>query len=540
MNLGDFDKKSASMLSKSDPVVDGLAALTVSELQKATKSVHPTPPNSPSPARLSDNCKESDKDKRHSEVKDGGASGADSSILLTPPPSPPRSTSKSTSDGQPAKNTAKIDHDALKTLLSLDNGRCGCLTKLKKPCKIPIAERKKAKIDDLIESMLTFISSSPELQDKLEKLAKLVHCRYHDHETSMQSRVEQWITAFPDGDPATKPRLSLERQVTKALDGVSTKCIGKTKAQKDCSRGIGGQKVQNCTSTINQIVYSVTYQEDADEIGYLVRVFEYNRLCNCHDKQPFKHVELWKSRVMEIHRTWLAERAKLADDATPSDPQNRLLSMPRHLRPSPLDLNMDPAEYWPVAYDVSPFSIIERSDRLNDSELAYKEIGAQARSCLDVKAGDLKPGYVYLYEVEGNKGFVKIGYTSRTTAERHEEWAFACNRAAKLLYPDSPNAQKVPNARRVEALCHAELHHRRLRIYCTGCLKQHIEWFEIAPVDAIAVIQKWSKWIASNPYEEMKLRGGSKWVLKTEETKRLKDIKTFLKDISPPVNQPRH
>ncbi|GIJ99645.1 hypothetical protein Aspvir_003646 [Aspergillus viridinutans] len=160
---------------------------------------------------------------------------------------------------------------------------------------------------------------------------------------------------------------------------------------------------------------------------------------------------------MEIHSLCQAECAKLAEDTTPSAAQNQVILPARNSCLSPLKLNINPAEYWPAAYDVSPLSIIERSDRLNDYKSPYDKIKRQARSPLDAKLGDLKDGFVYLYEVEGNNGFVKIGYTSRTTDERHEEWAFACNRTPKLLYPDSPNRQKVPCARRVEALCHAEL-----------------------------------------------------------------------------------
>jgi hypothetical protein len=400
---------------------------------------------------------------------------------------------------------------------------------------VEIAEEKKAKIDKMIKSMLGFIPSSPELEGELENLAKLVHCWHHDHGQYIKSRAEEWIATIATGDPTNKPFLSLERQIRKALDGLSTRCIGETQAQGNCSREIGGQKAQNCTSTINEIVYSATYLGDDDDIEYLLKVLEHNRLCDRHDRQPLKHAELWKSRIMEIHSICHAEGAKLTKDTLPSASQNRVVLTARTSRLSTLKLNMDPAEYWPAAYDVSPFSIIERSDRLNDYELSYSKIAGQARRPLNAKLGELKDGYVYMYEVEGNDGFVKIGYTSRTTDERHEEWAFACNRAPKLLYPDSSNPQKVPNARRVEALCHAELYHRRIRIYCTGCLKQHIEWFEIAPVDAIAVISKWSNWMASKPYQEKNLRAGSRWVLKTEEGKRFDDIKTFLKDISHPV-----
>jgi hypothetical protein len=146
---------------------------------------------------------------------------------------------------------------------------------------------------------------------------------------------------------------------------------------------------------------------------------------------------------------------------------------------------------------------------------------------------DREDGYVYLYEVEENKGFVKIGYTGRSTETRHKEWDFDCNREPKVLYPiPSGSAMVVPNARRVEALCHAELDHRRIRIYCKGCLKQHIEWFEISPAEAIGVIQKWSKWMTTRPYQSIQLRSVVKWTLKEEEMRRARDIDQFMKEIS--------
>jgi hypothetical protein len=109
---------------------------------------------------------------------------------------------------------------------------------------------------------------------------------------------------------------------------------------------------------------------------------------------------------------------------------------------------------------------------------------------LEVNSDDLKDGYVYMCEVEGNERFVRIGYTCRTLEKRHREWKLDCNRLSKVLYPPSSNPQRVPNGHRVEALCHTELDHRRMGIYYTGFLKRHIEWFEIAAADAIMVIQK--------------------------------------------------
>jgi hypothetical protein len=143
------------MLPKTNSAVAALPPLNIPELQKATTTIHPSPPNSPSPAISFDNY------KAKSDLKDGAASGTEPSILLTPPTSPPRGMPELTNDGQPAGNAAKLDPAALKSLLSLDTGRCGCPTKQKKqPWKVEIAEEKKAKIDKMIKSMLGFIPSS--------------------------------------------------------------------------------------------------------------------------------------------------------------------------------------------------------------------------------------------------------------------------------------------------------------------------------------------------------------------------------------------
>jgi hypothetical protein len=163
-------------------------------------------------------------------------------------------------------------------------------------------------------------------------------------------------------------------------------------------------------------------------------------------------------------------------------------------------------------------------------------------------------GYVYAYEVEGNNGYVKIGYTTRSVTDRHNEWSFDCNRQTKSLYPPltaaanisssaaatTPAARPVatetailvPHARRIEALCHAELDHRRIRIYCGACLKQHIEWFNVSAAEVTAVIQKWSRWMATRPYELLQLRYGPKWVLKADEVQRMLKIEQFMRELA--------
>ncbi|KAK5698445.1 hypothetical protein LTR17_023649 [Elasticomyces elasticus] len=157
-------------------------------------------------------------------------------------------------------------------------------------------------------------------------------------------------------------------------------------------------------------------------------------------------------------------------------------------------------------------------------------------------ADDVHDGYVYAYGVEGNDGFIKIGYTRRPIVEQLHEWSFHCNRRTKLLYPsnaaidpggtpsDASVAELgtpttlVPHARRLDALCHAELDHRRIRIYCNGCLKLHIEWFDVSAEEVIAIILKWSKWMATRPYKILSLKSRPKWVLKAGERQSLNRI----------------
>jgi hypothetical protein len=93
-----------------------------------------------------------------------------------------------------------------------------------------------------------------------------------------------------------------------------------------------------------------------------------------------------------------------------------------------------------------------------------------------------------------------------------------------MLYPGQSRSERVPNVRRVEALCHKELDHCRVKFYCRVCLKEHNEWFEIAAADGIKVIQKWSKWMADDPYEKKLLRSETKWVLKVDQLKKVLDL----------------
>lgn len=530
---------------------EGIAAVpnSPSRSQKTkTMPIYPSPPNSPP------RTKPGVSEARTKVADELHSPGTGSSVIPTPPTSPRQETSNLTPQKEKSpENKSHMNASTLRTLLGLENWRCGGLrTNKKEYCRMRIPESKKGQIDSKIKSMVNLTQSSPELETELHKLVMLVHCSYHDDNDTKKLRIEAWTTAFPIPDEGTKPAMSVEKQIKKALGGVSAKCMWITVDDKHCDLGIGGQKVMNCTKTIDEIVKPEVYLDDA-YLDFLLKVLETNMYCSHHiNKQPFRKLELWKSSIIEIRKMAGLELVQSIESNTleglenptrtqetknhpikmsnDSVLQTRGLPTPRNSPRLSPEFDRDLATFWPDAYDTTSFEIIERSDKLDGYKSSYDFVQKELTIPLDLD--DQRSGYVYLYEVEGNKGFVKIGYTSRSIETRHKEWRFDCNRDPKVLYPvPSSSAMVVPNARRVETLCHAELNHRKIRIYCRGCLKQHIEWFEVSPAEAIAVIQKWSKWMATCPYQSIELRSGVKWTLKSEESQRSRNMDQFMKKI---------
>ena len=485
------------------------------------------------------------------------SSGMASALFLSPPTSPPPNEADLTpKEEKPAENKTQVKALSLKTKLGLDGWQCGSLTQKNTPCTRPIGEEKQDQINSQIELMISLTWSCPELESELDNLVMLVHCHQHDCGNPKDSRIETWITAFPDGDGDAKPVLSVEKQIRKALGRVSTQCIGIKPDHKRCTQRIGGQKVHNCTKTIDEIVKPEVYLDDADLDGFL-KVLETNMYCHGHvNRGPLKYVAEWRLDIFQIRKKAASKVVQSIESNAPGwlksqtrapgtqetrkisignnsniALRNQELPMPRRSRTFSLKLDQDPVAFWPEAYDTTAFDIIARGDKLADYASSYELVRSEMTKSLGKK--DQGNGFVYLYKVEGNSGFVKLGYTGRSLEIRHQEWDFDCNRVVKVLYPIPPgSAIAVPNARRVEALCHAELDYRKIRIYCKGCLKQHIEWFEISPEEAIAVIRKWSKWMNTSPYLSPRLRSGVVWTLKEEEMQKVGNIDRFIKEIS--------
>ncbi|KAH7230881.1 T5orf172 domain-containing protein [Fusarium tricinctum] len=403
----------------------------------------------------------------------------------------------------------------LRTRLGLHNKKCGALTKSKEPCGALTcgAPAKTAAITSHLDTLIGLTQSSVEFEGELDELARLVHCRSHNNSFSRRARIGVWMEEFPIGDD---PFIVAGRRIRKALALESTKCIGIVKPQN--------------------------YRNDSYLDGFL-KVLETNMYCNRHmNQKALQKVACWKSSIVEILDQSLSKLAK--SDAT-EDTEERLgtttelgnLESPLASSSDGLisgsgsqsisNFEGDLSAFWPVSYDTSPFEITEKSKKSPPHESLYENV--KSKMIRDLENKDLEEGYIYLYEVDGNPGFVKIGYTTQSVEDRLKDWKDKCNRDPKTLYPNTSGGDTtVPNARRVEALCHAELEHRRVWIFCPSCLKPHTEWFETTSAKAIETIKKWSCWMKTQPYLSVKLGNEEKWKIKEEERQRTQDMNQFM------------
>lgn len=119
-------------------------------------------------------------------------------------------------------------------------------------------------------------------------------------------------------------------------------------------------------------------------------------------------------------------------------------------------------------------------------------------------------GFVYALSMEQYPGYIKIGRTGDSVLKR-----LGCIERCvgyKLRVFNENDFFKVPNYERVENLVHEELRNERRKFACpckknaTGNDSMHEEWFAISEAKAAEVIDRWRKWMMSNPYTGLKLR----------------------------------
>ena len=150
----------------------------------------------------------------------------------------------------------------------------------------------------------------------------------------------------------------------------------------------------------------------------------------------------------------------------------------------------------------------------DNSELSSTRIKHNVFALLQKDLGmskDPGQGYVYALSMEQYPGYIKIGRTSVSIVERQKSIE-RCVRY-KLHVFNQNDFYPVPNYERVENLTHEELRNERRKFACP-CRKKapgsdpsmHDEWFAISEAKAAEVVDRWRKWMYSNPYTELKMR----------------------------------
>ncbi|KAK9445454.1 helicase [Metarhizium brunneum] len=283
--------------------------------------------------------------------------------------------------------------------------------------------------------------------------------------------------------------------------------------------------------------------DDDVTLDDLVAVLRYYMLCHAHQKHTPTYQHEWTFAVNNFQIACQHEMTRRESENVDAEVNTTGIgkgggggTYPFKTPPSTPNsrkMSKRPRDYWNEGFDTSPFGVLGKNDTVEGNVTPNQRIRSIAEELLDTgletSENEINSGYIYLFKVPGNEGYVKIGFTTREGDTRHEEWKKNCNRELKIIYTATKN---VPHARRVEKLVHAELMEHRVRIYCERCGKQHIEWFEVSANMAIASVKKWSLWMTGGPYEE---REGSEWHLKETEKKRLHDVGKFVKDLQETV-----
>lgn len=407
--------------------------------------------------------------------------------------------------------------------LQLDDAKCGAKKKNGEPCKNSTAAAKMDSINSSIAKLKRPSNTAVEIEDQLDNLAKIVHCHFHDHPPFRQARVDTWLAAIP-GQPRYP---SIERKLRQILGSPPMKCTGLNKAKNgtrgNCGNivkrkgGNGGHKWYFWYKTVDRMVQVATAPtDDDDDLKNLVQVLRYYMLCHVHNKTtPYEHQNEWEMRVRKFQAACTRElqASRPTPPPSPEDPSGR----------------RSPAQYWENTREISAFDILGTGDILDEGDTPNEAVRNVAASPLDKSSSksdsELNDGYIYVYEVPGNDGLVKIGFTTNLVEKRKDQWEEDCHRKVTLLYPPPLSQKTIPHVHRVERLVHAELMDSRVRVFCKRCEKQHIEWFKASSEKAIAVIEKWSRWIAGAPYV------APEWGLVEGEKSKLEDMEKFLKNL---------
>jgi hypothetical protein len=117
------------------------------------------------------------------------------------------------------------------------------------------------------------------------------------------------------------------------------------------------------------------------------------------------------------------------------------------------------------------------------------------------KSDTQEKGKIYILQLKRDRSKIKIGWAINPSNDL-KIWRECCGLELELLY----SSPEIPYAWQVKLLIYMELKDYRQEFECKRCSAYHYEWFDVTGNvtvnHTIRVVQKWTDWIMTPPYEK--------------------------------------
>ena len=288
------------------------------------------------------------------------------------------------------------------------------------------------------------------------------------------------------------------RQLLGIQSGTILKCHGYTKKQPACNNPLSKATSSAISSLLRRIVQTREPESALILLDQLARVVMCRRW---HQNLAEKMIADWTARLKEFDGTPNPATCPITKEekGEPTrEPRPKPVSSPPHCQPSPTGGQNTEAPIKTHGFQIykRPISMLEVNQKIK-SNLA----------CDLLKSETPDPGYVYGYTFPPNydaRGidsskvvakYVKIG-RSKNLDQRMKKIHNGCGYQPEVLFK-----LRMPCSQKIERIVHLQLwNERRNENGCPTCGARHMEWFEVNDLVARRIVEMWSAWALTLPY----------------------------------------
>ena len=155
---------------------------------------------------------------------------------------------------------------------------------------------------------------------------------------------------------------------------------------------------------------------------------------------------------------------------------------------------------------IPSFQFYSSSEALPELQVNQSLLRLIGRKDTTAKPRKIVFGYIYAFILPTAPGYVKIGMTRQPPQNRINSQSSRCKLDYQWIHDD--HEKKFPHFALVEKLIGKQLQNYRRKFTCSNCKKphaekstEHAEWYEIDREKALAVIERWRRWVVEyEPY----------------------------------------